>query len=322
MENQQPAAPLVVLARGNDSHVGMIRGIHGHDSHERWHFALERDQFVPRNALAADRGVVYAATSEGLVYAVRAQDGDFVWQRRVTYRDPSGPSGNPVDLNYVRPDLSPNDTGRITVLRAKQYDDWIREFISEHPDAMVVYLGCGLDTRVMRIDPPPGVSWYDLDYPDVIALRERFFPKRSGYVMIASSVTDPGWLKNLPSDRPVMIVAEGMLEYLREQDVRTLLNRLTSHFQHGELAFDVLSSFAVRSGKSQLEATTGATHSWAVDDTGVIEQFDPKLKKISELSVFEVASMKELPWVFRVIFTSMRIFPRFRSMLRLLRYQF
>ena len=86
MENQQPAAPLVVLTGGNDRHVGIIRGIDGHDSHERWHFEMERDDSVPLTALAADSGLVYAATSDGLVYGLRASDSDLVWQHRVTGR--------------------------------------------------------------------------------------------------------------------------------------------------------------------------------------------------------------------------------------------
>ena len=210
----------------------------------------------------------------------------------------------------------------LTVVRAKQYDDWIREFIATRHDALILYLGCGLDTRALRIDPPPTVSWYDLDYPDVIALREQFFVPRPGYAMIASSVTDPGWLEMLPRDRPTMIVAEGLLEYLNETDVRALLNRLTTHFERGEIAFDVLSSFAVRLGRSQLEATTGARHLWAVDDTRTIEQLDPKLKKSAELSWLALPSVKKLPLVFRLLFTGATAFPRFRNMLRLLRYEF
>jgi O-methyltransferase involved in polyketide biosynthesis len=210
----------------------------------------------------------------------------------------------------------------ITVLRAKQYDDWLRAFIADHHDAVVVYLGCGLDTRIMRIDPPPEVSWYDLDYPDVIALREQFFAPRPGYSMIASSVTSLEWLATLPVDRPVMIVAEGLFEYLTEAQVQTLLNALTGHFEHGDLAFDVLSSFAVRSGKSQLEATTGAEHTWAVDDTSTIERLDSRLTKTADLSVFKLASVKKLPLLFRVLFSSASLLPQFRNMLRLLRYQF
>ena len=127
MEHPQRITPLVVLAMvSDDRHVNMIRGVDGHDGHERWHVDLEGGDFVPRTALAADRGVVYAATSEGMAYAFRAQDGNLIWQRRVTYQGQSGPyanldlrlvaGGGIVALNYARPDLSPTDTRHITVL--------------------------------------------------------------------------------------------------------------------------------------------------------------------------------------------------------------
>ncbi|MEU8635469.1 class I SAM-dependent methyltransferase [Amycolatopsis sp. NPDC048633] len=50
----------------------------------------------------------------------------------------------------------------------------------------MLHLGCGLDARVYRIDPPATVGWYDLDYPGIIELRQRFLPPREhprlGYV--------------------------------------------------------------------------------------------------------------------------------------------
>jgi len=224
-----------------------------------------------------------------------------------------------IDYDFRKFKGSDNDR---FVLRARQFDDWIHEFIAKNHNAMVVNLGCGLDTRVFRINPPSEVIWYDLDYPEVVELREKFFAKRTGYLMIASSVTNPEWLENLPIDRPVIVVAEGLLEYLAEEDVQTLLNRLTSHFQHGQIAFDVLNSFAIRSAKSQLEKTTGATFKWAVDDTRAVEKLDPKLRKTAELSVLAVSYIKKLPWIFRIRYTSMRLSPTIRNMLRLLRYQF
>jgi outer membrane protein assembly factor BamB len=135
MENQQLAAPLMVLARGNDRHVGIIRGIDGHDGHERWHFEMEHDDFVPVTALAADSGVVYAATSAGRVYAVRVSDGDLVWQHRVTgrhlyHRYPDGlrvvAGGGIVAVNYIRSDVSPTDTRHITVLNGQDGSElWV-----------------------------------------------------------------------------------------------------------------------------------------------------------------------------------------------------
>ena len=67
--------------------------------------------------------------------------------------------------------------GAITLpMRAKHLDGWTREFLAAHPSATVLNLGCGLDSRVFRIDPPATVRWYDVDLPDVIELRKRLYP--------------------------------------------------------------------------------------------------------------------------------------------------
>jgi hypothetical protein len=58
-----------------------------------------------------------------------------------------------------------------TALRAKKLDDIVRRFVTAHPDAVVLDLGCGLDTRVVRCAPPSGVDWYDVDVPVVADLR-------------------------------------------------------------------------------------------------------------------------------------------------------
>ena len=51
-----------------------------------------------------------------------------------------------------------------------------RDFLSRHPEAVVVHIGCGLDSRFERVDNGR-VEWYDLDLPEVIALRRKL-PRR------------------------------------------------------------------------------------------------------------------------------------------------
>ncbi|MGK5558782.1 class I SAM-dependent methyltransferase [Actinomadura kijaniata] len=58
-------------------------------------------------------------------------------------------------------------------LRARRLDDWCAAFLGRHPDAVVLHLGCGLDSRVFRLDPGPSVSWFDVDLPNVVDLRDR-----------------------------------------------------------------------------------------------------------------------------------------------------
>lgn len=116
-------------------------------------------------------------------------------------------------------------------LRAKVLDDWVREFLAEHTEATVLNLACGLDPRVHRIDPSGGVRWVDVDFPDVLDLRGRLLPERSGdYRTIGSSVTEDGWLREVPDDRPTAAVFEGLTMYLSEMDGKALLQRLAGRF--------------------------------------------------------------------------------------------
>ena len=70
----------------------------------------------------------------------------------------------------------PSSAVRQTALRAKMLDERVRGFISEHPDAVVVALGAGLDTGMLRVKPPATVDWYNVDLPNVIALRNELVP--------------------------------------------------------------------------------------------------------------------------------------------------
>ena len=210
----------------------------------------------------------------------------------------------------------------LTVLRAKQLDEWLRAFLKANPQGVILNLGCGLDTRITRINPEPFVSWFDVDYPEVIAFRQQFYANHDGYTMIGSSVTDAQWLAIIPKTRPVMIIAEGLLEYLTEDEVQTLLTRLTDAFPHGQIVFDVTNSFALRVGNAKRRKTTGAEHKWAVDTPDAVEQLNPKLKRIADQPLFSSPYRRELPWQFRIQYSVLALFPQVKTMLRLLHYQF
>jgi len=83
--------------------------------------------------------------------------------------------------------------GPVMVLRTAIYDFWVRQFLAEHPAGTVVELGTGLNTRFDRVDNGQ-VHWIDLDLPDAIELRGRFFTDTSRRRMVASSVLSEEWL--------------------------------------------------------------------------------------------------------------------------------
>ncbi|WP_374718142.1 class I SAM-dependent methyltransferase [Neobacillus sp.] len=208
------------------------------------------------------------------------------------------------------------------VIRAKQLDTWLQEFIKKQPDAIVLNLGCGLDTRIVRINPPSTIQWFDVDFPEVIDLRKSFFSNQKGYEMIPSSVTDPNWLEKISNNRPTMIIAEGILEYLSKDEVKVLLNRLTNYFPQGQIAFDVMSSFAVHSGKDRLKETTGAVHKWTVDHINDVDKLDSKWNRVANLSILKSKYAHKLPLKTRFLYYVMAMIPSFRNMIRLLLYKF
>jgi len=175
-------------------------------------------------------------------------------------------------------------------LRARQLDSWVKEFIDDHPESTVLNLGCGLDSRVFRINPPVTVRWYDVDLPDVVNLRRYLYPDRHDYEMISSSLTNLQWLDRILGDRPVVVVAEGLMMYLPEKDGVALFRRITEQFPSGQIVFDAYSRLTVRllNFASRFTKATAAgsrvSLPWGIDDPHELEKLVPRLKLITAVS--------------------------------------
>ncbi|GAA2510429.1 class I SAM-dependent methyltransferase [Streptomyces thermolineatus] len=228
-----------------------------------------------------------------------------------------------IDYDFRRTGLSRGDAAAVA-LRARQLDAWTADFLAAHPEATVLHLGCGLDTRFERLDPPSGVRWYDIDHPDVIDLRRRLCPPRKGYEMIGSSVADPAWLAGIPADRPAMVVAEGLTMYLTEEQGRWLVPNLVDHFPGGgRMAFDVFSRFGIRLQKLNTPVRrAGATLHWGVDDGSELERLAPRLHCVAELTYLDVEGYEKLPLRYRFLLRAVFLVPGVRRTGRLLLYRF
>ena len=166
-------------------------------------------------------------------------------------------------------------------LRSAQFDAWITDYLNGHPDAVVLHLGCGLHSRAFRMAVPEGVRWFDVDLPQVIALRRQLYSESETYRMVGSSVTDPGWLDELPAGGPVLIVAEGLLMYLTPAEVTELLHRLLDRFDTGELLADLLSKWGPRLSK----VSTSGIIKWGTRDGSEITRWDARLRLIEDSPV-------------------------------------
>ncbi len=129
-----------------------------------------------------------------------------------------------------------------TVARAKMMDDEAKKFIATHPDASVVSLGCGLDTRFQRIDNGR-IHWYNLDLPEVITLRHKFLPSSERSTDIAASAFDFKWPEQVAACEDLLIISEGVIMYFTPEEMKQLLRVLTAGFPSFTAHFDMVSAF-------------------------------------------------------------------------------
>jgi methyltransferase (TIGR00027 family) len=216
------------------------------------------------------------------------------------------------DFDRMERSLRPASNQYIVALRGKQFDEWTADFLQRHSDAVVLHLGCGLDSRAFRLDLPAGVTWYDVDVPQVIELRRRLYSETGQYHMVGSSVTEIDWLERIPADGPVLIVAEGLLMYLQPEEVRELLQRLTDRFATGELLFDAGSRCGVRLSKF---------HHWGIRDEHDIERWNPRLRCVANVSLFDRSELIPSK-AYRRLYVALRYLPLMRTFLRQLRFRF
>jgi O-methyltransferase len=177
-----------------------------------------------------------------------------------------------LDCDFAAMRLRRRDQISVAV-RAKAYDRWVQRFVDVHPECVVLHLGCGLDTRVYRVNPPATVDWYDIDLPEVIRLRRRLFAPRTGLHTIAASVTHPRLLDTVPGDQPGLVIAEGLTPYLRAADGVAMLRRVTERFPSGELVFDGYSPVGVWALQRYAPVKdSGAQLDWSINDPHELEK--------------------------------------------------
>ena len=216
-----------------------------------------------------------------------------------------------------------------SALRAKMLDERVRAFTSEHPDAVVVDLGAGLDSGPFRVSPPATVDWYSVDLPGVIALRNQVLPTSERAHSVTASVADHSWPDTIPADRPAMVIADGLFAFLSEPVIVGVLGRLTAHFRSGELAFNDygrigwFSRLAVKLAPQKMFSSVGAQWGYpGFKDARVPETWNPRLTLVEEVSLAHAPEVELFPGWIRLATRISGEFETSARKARILRYRF
>jgi methyltransferase (TIGR00027 family) len=213
-----------------------------------------------------------------------------------------------------------DDFNRVAViLKGREFDRFAKDFLARHPEAVVVHIGCGLDTRFERVAEGGRVEWYDLDLPEVIELRRKLVGGEGEYHhFLACSVLDSVWLEAVEAhrQRPFLFLAEGVFMYFKEAQVKSLVLKLREHFPGAELVFDAFSPI-MRWGHNVRVTRTrvGAYLHWALKHGQDLERWGEGIRLLDERFPFQYPE----PRMRRAL--QMRIFPFLATAVGVFHYQ-
>lgn len=187
-------------------------------------------------------------------------------------------------------------------VRAKIIDDMTMRFLEEHPDALVVQLGAGLDARYERLGKPQ-TDWYDLDLPEVIALRRQLLPENGNHYL-EQSLFDEAWMEMAGSqNRPVLLIIEGVLMYFPQKKIEAFMAAVAWHCRQVSVIFDIVPTFLVGKAKQHdaLKKMKEAAPEfmWSAS-RAQIAQWHPGWH-IAEEAYLSDHSKKRFPWPYRLL---------------------
>ena len=156
-------------------------------------------------------------------------------------------------------------------IRSAVFDEWLKQQMADMPDAVVIHIGCGMDSRIIRVGAE-NHKWYDMDFSEVIEERKRYYTETDDYKMIAGDARDCGWLTAIPENKSAIVVMEGVSMYLTIDEMRNLVDNLCSHFESIMLLVDAYTSFAAKMSKRRNPINgVGVTEVYGIDNPQIYQ---------------------------------------------------
>lgn len=161
-------------------------------------------------------------------------------------------------------------------MRSAVFDIWVKEKMNENKTATVLHIGCGMDSRVLRVGTN-GHKWYDVDFPEVILERKLHYSENENYSMLEGDARNPVWLSKIGERKSAIVIFEGVSMYLKTEEVRALVTALINHFDEVFFMMDCYTEMSAKLSK----------YKNPINDVGVTEVFGTDDPKVFETDGFE-----------------------------------
>ena len=162
-------------------------------------------------------------------------------------------------------------------MRSAVFDRWTMKQLRECPDAVVLHIGCGMDSRCERVFgngksgeeesvQNTAVKWYDVDFPAVISERKKYYAESASYHMIEADARETDWIGDLPKASRAIIVMEGISMYLDLLALIELLIALKNQFPEIHLLTDCYTELGAKASRIKNPVKdVGVTTVWGLD---------------------------------------------------------
>ena len=204
-------------------------------------------------------------------------------------------------------------------MRSAVFDRWLLEEMKKDHEAVVLHIGCGMDSRVLRVGTK-GNQWYDIDFPDVINERKKYYTETDDYHMVEADVREKNWLSKIPKANHAIIVMEGVSMYFEPQELKVVLEQISSHFEIVNLLMDAYTTMAAKASKYKNPINdVGVTQVSGLDEPKVLE--NGKLTFCKEHEMTPVEKVNELEGFERAIFQKLYSGSVAKKMYRMYEYK-
>lgn len=192
-------------------------------------------------------------------------------------------------ISQIDYDFSRFGSGHLTQLgvsvRTMLLDNALTDFLDRKSDAVVINMGAGLDTRHERLGLKD-VDWYELDLPEAINIRRSYFAETQRYRFIPKSIFDYSWMDQIEDNGlPVMLIAEGLLMYFEEYELKPLFQRLAERFTGAEMLLETMGPLLVGQSKHHetvSKISSKAEFKWGISNGRVLCRWHPGIDFIQQ----------------------------------------
>ncbi len=133
-------------------------------------------------------------------------------------------------------------------MRSAIYDEWLEEELKGNQNVVVLHIGCGMDGRIERVSVK-GKKWYDIDFPDVIKERRKYYEETDYYHMLAADMRTDEWKCHIEANQDAIIILEGVSMYFEPTELLTLLSNLSEYFRSVSILMDCYTEKAAKISK-------------------------------------------------------------------------